>query len=159
MKQLKDYNDSLKEQLRTMGDEIACEKEEEGEGASESLERFKSCVYTPSAQGPSLQEKCCIASVHKSNVLSVIPWEKNDHVLFSTDVTKTLYCIEWDEEMEASVVSKVSLSAPCCSLSLLHKGSVLVAGCMDGVAYTFKVESANYRVTGLTVRIGCWRHP
>ena len=108
-------------------------------------------MYFPANEALSLKEKCCIPTVHNSNVLCVIPWERNDHILFSTDVTKTLYCVEWDEETSASVIAKAELSAPCCSLALLQGGSILVAGCMDGMAYSFRVEQSDYRVTALTV--------
>lgn len=134
-----------------MESEETHEEQEGTEVASEALEHFKSAVYFPANESLSLREKCCIPTIHSSNVLCVIPWEKNDHILFSTDVTKTLYCVEWDEETSAVILAQVGLSAPCCSLALLQGGSVLVAGCMDGMAYCFRVEQSNYHVSALTV--------
>ena len=58
MKQLKDYNDSLKEQLRYAESEGTHEEQEGSEVASEALEHFKSAVYFPANEALSLKENC-----------------------------------------------------------------------------------------------------
>ena len=113
----------------------------------EEVERFKSVVYSPLVDPPKYVEKHCFSSVHSSNILCVTFWNDNDLFLFSSDVTNRLVCIN---TCDGSVVCESKLSAPCCSLAVVKDGSLLLAGCMDGLLHVFSIETANYVITALT---------
>ncbi|CBK19623.2 uncharacterized protein [Blastocystis hominis] len=134
LQQLKEYNDSLKEQLRAAHDGFMTEQDEPNEITTEEAETFKNLVFSPEVE-------------KKHNILCVVPWERNSNYIFSTDVTKRLVCISLDDN---SIVSEVPTSAPCCSLVLVRGSKYLLAGCMDGMVHIFQIDSENYIIKKLT---------
>ena len=123
------------------------ENEEASEEMSEEIEVFKQYVYSPIVTAPVYTEKVVLDSIHQANVLCVVFWEKNDSFLFSSDVQSCIVCVNSEDQ---TVVSKVKVSAPCCSLTVVNQGTLLLAGCMDGFLHVFSIDSSNYCVTSLT---------
>lgn len=143
---MKEYNDSLKEQLRSVGDGFMKENEEASEGMSEEIEIFKQYVYSPTVIAPVYTEKEVLDSIHHANILCVVFWDKNDMFLFSSDVDNRLVCIN---RKDKSVVCETKVSAPCCSLTIVNNGTLLLAGCMDGLLHIFCINTMGYVITSL----------
>ena len=151
MQQLVDYNNSLKDQLSYAKSNEMQEQSEMGEFISEEVDRFSDLVFSPSTEEIHMKSVHCIDTIHQSNIICVIPWERNNHILFSTDVLKQIVCCQWFEDEKARILCKESVSAPCCALTTLYNGSLLLAGCMDGMVYVYSIEQKNYCVTSLKV--------
>lgn len=151
MQQLVDYNNSLKEELSYMKDNQVEVSNEMGEFVSEDVDRFTDLVFSPSTESKSLKLVHSIDNIHHSNIISVVPWDRNNHFLFSTDVLKEIVCSEWYEGEKATIICKESVTAPCCALTTLYNGSLLLAGCMDGMVFVYAIEQDTYRVTSLRV--------
>ena len=153
MQQLIDYNDSLKEQLMNSTDFSNNRDNELGEFVSEDVDRFTNLVFSPSTKEIDLKSIYCIDNIHSSNIISVVPWEKNDHVVFSSDVTKRIVCSQLYKDEKAEKLYEVTVSAPCCCLTTLYNGNLLIAGCMDGMVYTYSIEAESGSVKSLKVMI------
>ena len=151
MQQLVDYNDSLKEQLLNVSDEAFHKQSEIGEFVSEDVNRFTDLVFSPSSEEKCIKPVYTIDTVHSSNVICVVPWDQNEHFVFSSDVLKRIVCTQWYEDEKAIPLCEVSVSAPCCTLTTLYNGSLLLAGCMDGMVYIYAVEHENHKCTYLKV--------
>ena len=123
------------------------ENEEASEEMSEEIEIFKQYVYSPTVTPPVYTEKVVLDSIHQANVLCVVFWDKNDMFLFSADVQNRLVCINSEDQ---TVVCEMKVSAPCCSLTTVNHGTLLLAGCMDGLLHVFSIDSTNYCITSLT---------
>ena len=124
------------------------EKDEPNETTTEEAETFKNLVFSPEVEKRQYSCTQTVSTVHSSNILCVVPWERNSNYIFSTDVTKRLVCISLDDN---SIVSEVPTSAPCCSLVLVRGSKYLLAGCMDGMVHIFQIDSENYIIKKLTV--------
>ena len=151
MQQLVDYNQSLKDQLMNLDEYSMNKTNDHGEFVAENVDRFTNLVFSPSSERKDMKLFKCIDNIHQSNIICVIPWDGNDFILFSTDAQKNLICSQWFEEDKAKVLCKISLSAPCCALTTLYHGSILLAGRMDGKLYVFSVEQQNHVITNLKV--------
>ena len=145
---MKEYNDSLKEQLRAAHDGFMTEQDEPNEITTEEAETFKNLVFSPEVEKKQYSCTHVVSTVHSGNILCVVPWEPNSNYIFSADVTKRLVCISLDDN---SIVSEAPTSSPCCSLVLVRGSQYLLAGCMDGMVHIFQIESENYIIRKLTV--------